>query len=95
MTKFIKLTEIAKVGEDAVRRPVLFNPAFIVGVSHGEFHAGSVFLVGETKTETVSLIQLSVGRPILVQETLEEILAAVEALEAVTKINVDSPALTV
>lgn len=76
MTKLIKLTEIANQGGSAVRRAALFNPDFIVGVSRGEFQDAPVVIVGETKTEQVSLVQLSVGRPILVQETIEEILAA-------------------
>lgn len=75
--KLIKLTEITKDGDKVLRRPALFNPAFIVGVSTGELHEGAIFVVGKTKTEIVHMVQLSVGRPVFVQETLEEILAAI------------------
>lgn len=81
MTKFLKLTEVTKEGANVKTMPVLINPAFVLGVSHGELVQPGPHIIGQTKSETVSLIQLSAGRPVFVEESIEEILAAVEALE--------------
>ena len=78
MTQLIKLTEITKDNTGVVERPLLINPAFVMGVSEGELTEAGPHIIGETKPRTLRLIQLSAGRPVFVQETIDEILTAIQ-----------------
>lgn len=77
--KFVKLTEIINKGGQPVEQPTIINVAFVLGVTSGEFEHKDqgVHIIGQSKVESVRLIQLSVGRPVFVKETMEEIHALI------------------
>lgn len=87
MSKFITLTEIINKNDKPSFQPMIMNTAFILGVTQGDFHQkeDGVHIIGQSKIESVRLIQLSVGRPVFVKETMDEILALLSPDEEPTK----------
>lgn len=79
---FIKLTEIINKDGKPVEHPTIINTAFILGVAVGEFANTDkgIHIVGESTVSMVSLIQLSVGRPVFVKESIEDIDAMLDSV---------------